>query len=88
MPEVKINVFIVPMQRSQLPNINYDEADVEKDPAFQRILSSISRAVKEAEARRKTRCDVSVEVERQKIRATAKLLERKGYAVFVQGVFV
>ena len=85
--ETKINVFILP-QKSVLPQMNYTESDMEKDPAYQRILRTVEKNSQDASRRKLKKCDISVDVETHKIPAVKKLLEKKGYNVFVQGVYV
>ncbi len=85
--DLKVNVFILP-QKSVSPQVIYTEADAEKDASYARILKIISRNTELAERKRGKKCDISIDVERHKIPALKKLLERKGYNVFVQGVYV
>lgn len=85
--ELKVNVFVLP-QKSVSPQVIYTEADAEKDTSYTRILNIISRATESAEKRKVKKCDVSIDVERHKIPALKRLLEKKGYNVFVQGVYV
>lgn len=85
--DLKVNVFVLP-QRSALPQINYTEADMEKDPAYPRILRIIDKNLQDASRRKQKKCDISVDVETHKIPPLRKLLEKKGYNVFVQGVYV
>lgn len=87
MDAIKISVFLLP-QKSVLPQINLTENDMEKDPAYQRVLRQIEKGVLEASRRKKRKCDISVDVETNKIPPLRKLLEKKGYNVFVQGVYV
>lgn len=87
MDAIKINVFLLP-QKSALPQINYTEADMEKDPAYPRIIRIIDKNLQDASRRKQKKCDVSVDVETHKIQPLRKLLEKKGYNVFVQGVYV
>ncbi len=83
----KVNVFVLP-QKSVSPQVIYTEADAEKDTSYTRILNIITRAMGLAERRKVKKCDISIDVERHKIPALKKLLEKKGYSVFVQGVYV
>lgn len=85
MPDIAVSVFLIPKEWSS-PNITFDESDMEKDSGYPRILDKINKAAQDAANRKRSRCDVSVEVERQKITALTKLLQKKGYKVFVQGV--
>ncbi len=87
MDVIKINVFLLP-QKSTLPQINLTESDMEKDPVYPKILRQIEKNLKEASLRKQRKCDVSVDVETHKIPPLRKLLEKKGYYVFVQGVYV
>jgi hypothetical protein len=86
MADMTVSVFLIPKEWSSLPNMAFDEADMEKDSGYPRILEKISKAAQEATVRKRTKCDVSIEVERQKITALTRLLEKKGHKVFVQGV--
>lgn len=86
MAGVQVSVFLIPKEWSSLPNVIFDESDMEKDSGYPRILDKIDKAVQEATMRKKSKCDVSIEIERQKITALTKLLQKKGYKVFVQGV--
>ena len=85
--DLKVNVFVLP-QKSVSPQIIYTEGDAEKDTSYTRTLNIITRAIGLAERRKVKKCDISVDVERHKIPALKKLLERKGYNVFVHGVYV
>lgn len=85
--DFRINVFILPL-KSVSPQINYSEDDIEKDPSYARLLRLIERDVENAKTRKARKCDISIDVERHKIPAVKKLLEKKGYSVFVQGVYV
>ena len=87
MDTMKINIFLLP-QKSVLPQINLTESDMEKDPVYPRILRQIEKGVQEATRRRQKKCDISADVETHKIPPLRKLLEKKGYNVFVQGVYV
>ncbi len=87
MDPMKINVFILP-QKSVLPQINLTESDMEKDPVYPRILRQIEKGLREASLRKSRKCDISIDVETHKIPPLRKLLEKKGYYVFVQGVYV
>ncbi len=86
MADIQVSVFLIPKEWSSLPDVTFDEADMEKDQGYPRILDKINKVVQEATMRKKSRCDVSIEAERQKITALTKLLQKKGYKVFVQGV--
>ncbi len=81
------NIFILP-QKSVLPQMNYTESDMEKDPAYQRIIRIIEKNLFDASRRKLKKCDISVDAETHKIPALKRLLEKKGYNVFVQGVYV
>ena len=85
--DLKVNVFILP-QKSVSPQVVYTEADAEKDASYARMLKIIARGVELAERKKSKKCDISIDAERHKIPALKKLLERKGYSVFVQGVYV
>ncbi len=85
--DLRINVFILPMKPVS-PDINYSEEDVENDPSYARLLRLIERNVADAKSRNAKKCDISIDVERPKIPAVKKLLGKKGYNVFVQGVYV
>lgn len=86
MADIQVSVFLIPKEWSSLPDVTFDEADMVKDQEYPRILDKINKVVQEAAMRKKSRCDVSIEAERQKITALTKLLQKKGYKVFVQGV--
>ncbi len=85
--EMKTNIFILP-QKSVLPHMNYTESDMEKDPAYQRILRIIEKNLQDVSKRKQKKCDISVDVETHKIPTLKRLLEKKGHSVFVQGVYV
>ncbi|MBI3413508.1 MAG: hypothetical protein HY051_05520 [Candidatus Aenigmarchaeota archaeon] len=86
MGPVKVNVFLLP-QKSVSPQINYTEVDMEKDPVYQKIARIIERSLQDASRRKQKKCDISIDVETHKIPPLRKLLERKGYSIFVQGVY-
>ncbi|MBI4176761.1 MAG: hypothetical protein HY516_00175 [Candidatus Aenigmarchaeota archaeon] len=87
MDAIKVSVFLLP-QKSALPQINLTESDMEKDPAYHRIVRRIEKDVAGASGRRQKKCDISIDVETHKIPPLRRLLEKKGYSVFVQGVYV
>ncbi|MBI1971922.1 MAG: hypothetical protein HYS53_01335 [Candidatus Aenigmarchaeota archaeon] len=87
MEELKISIFLLP-QKSVSPQINYSETDVENDPSYLRILKFVGRRVEESKKMKLKKCDISVDVENQKVSAVRRLLEKRGYSVFIQGVYV
>ncbi len=85
--DLKVNIFILP-QKSVSPQIIYTESDAERDASYNRLLKIILKDIGLAGKRKSKKCDISIDAERHKIPALKKLLEKKGYNVFVQGVYV